>query len=97
MSYSTAATRSPGGVILDLETLALLRALIAERGARRLVEPFGVSVTALERAAAGGRVLRGTRALITAGLERLQAAGDLAPVVEPERRPTGAVARKAQP
>ncbi len=77
MNQPIIVTRSPTGDPLDADTLGTLRALVAERGARRLVYPLGVSVTALERAAAGGRVLRGTRALIAAGLERMRAAGEL--------------------
>ncbi|HYF53044.1 MAG TPA: hypothetical protein VEA41_02170 [Salinarimonas sp.] len=51
--------------------------LISDRGARMLVYPLGVSVTAIERAAAGGRVLRGTRLLITMGLAEMKAKGEL--------------------
>jgi hypothetical protein len=79
MSQSITIIRSPSGDPLDAETMATVRALIAERGARRLVYPLGVSVTAIDRAAAGGRVLRGTRVLIVAGLERMRATGELPP------------------
>lgn len=78
MKHSFTVTRSPTGDPLDSDTLATLRALIVERGARRLVVPLGVSTTAIERAAAGGRVLRGTRALIAVGLEEMRKAGEIA-------------------
>ena len=77
MRQSFTVTRSPTGDPLDAGTVEILRALIAEHGARRLVVPLGVSLTALERAAAGGRVLRGTRLLIASGLERMREAGEL--------------------
>lgn len=73
----TIVTRSPTGDPLDAGTVEILRALIAEHGSRRLVVPLGVSVTALERAASGGRVLRGTRLLIASGLQRMREAGEL--------------------
>ena len=80
MSHSITVIRSSTGEPLDSGLLAILRALIAERGrARRLTDSFGVSVTALERAAAGGRVLRGTRTLIAIGIQRLRDAGELPP------------------
>jgi len=44
------------------------RPLVAERGARRLSVVLGPSASALERAAAGARVLRGTREMIRGGL-----------------------------
>jgi hypothetical protein len=79
VSDSITVTRSPNGDPLDADTLAILRALVAERGARRLVTSLGVSLTAIERAAAGGRVLRGTRALIAAGLARMRLSGEFGP------------------
>lgn len=86
MSQVVHVIRSPQGDPLDAEILATLRALIAERGARRLVVPFGVSMSAIERAAAGSRVLRGTRALIVAGIERMRADDELPDVARLPRR-----------
>jgi hypothetical protein len=77
--------RSPQGDPLDAEALATLRALLAEQSARRLTVPLGVSVTALIRAAAGMRVLAGTRALIRAGLEMVRAAGELPELIPPRK------------
>lgn len=79
-------TRSPAGSPLEGESVATLRALIAERGARRLVVPLGVSLSTIERAASGGIVLRGSRALILAGLERMREGGALSPPAEQARR-----------
>lgn len=70
MKHSSLVTRSPAGDPLDAESLAALRALIVKRGARRLSVILGPSASALERAAAGARVLRGTREMIRAGLAR---------------------------
>lgn len=67
-----AQLRSPQGDPLDPDSMAALRALIAERGVRSLVVPLGVSITALTRAVAGMRVLAGTRALIRQGLAALR-------------------------
>lgn len=75
MDDSIHVLRSPQGEPLDGDTLRILRVLIAERGARRLLGPLGVSMTALTRAAAGMRVLAGTRLLIRQGLARLAAGG----------------------
>jgi hypothetical protein len=84
--------RSPQGDPLDAESVVVLQRLIDRRGVRSLVGSLGVSVTALTRAAAGLRVLAGTRALIVAGLERMRAAGEVpepeAPATMP-RRTTG--------
>lgn len=71
MKHSISVIRSPQGDPLDAETLATLRALVAERGARRLSVVLGPSASALERAAAGARVLRGTREMIRSSLARL--------------------------
>jgi hypothetical protein len=65
---------SPLGGALSAETMRALRALIAERGAPALTGIFGASRSSIERAAAGGRVQRGTRELIRLGIERLRAA-----------------------
>jgi hypothetical protein len=77
MNPAIGTSRSPSGDPLDPEILALLRALIAADGARRLVYRIGVSLTALERAASGGRVLRGTSTLIAIGIDRMRAEGEL--------------------
>lgn len=77
MNTTIQVTRSPQGDPLDADTLAVLRALPAERGARRLTVPLGISIPAITRAAAGMHVLAGTRAMIRAGLECLREAGEL--------------------
>jgi hypothetical protein len=78
MSFMVHVTRSPQGEPLDADTLATLRALIVERGARRLVVSLGVSHSTIERAASGGIILRGSRALILSGLQRLYTNGESA-------------------
>ena len=102
MDFKTENLRSPSGEPLDPETLETLRALIAADGARRLVSRIGVSLTALERAASGGRVLRGTRTLIAIGIEHIRA--DRALAEAPDRPPrvretdlTGSIERGARP
>ena len=70
------STRKPIGAPLDPGPLAELRARIVEHGARRLVMQLGVSLPAVERAASGGNVLRGTARLILDGLEKLRGDGD---------------------
>lgn len=62
---------------LDEVDQALLRQLVGQRGATRLAGDLGVERGAIARAAAGDRVLAGTRRLIADGLERLRAAGGL--------------------
>jgi len=79
-------TRSPQGEPLDPETLAVLRALLAERSAGRLTVPLGISIPAIARAAAGMRILAGTRAMIHIGLDSMGAAGELPENAVPPRR-----------
>lgn len=84
LSWSTSAwlmrhviqvTRASQGTPLDDELLAPLRALLVARSALSLSKEFGVSTTALTRAAGGCRVLRGTQALIRSGLEQMRRRG----------------------
>jgi hypothetical protein len=77
--------RSPQGDALDAETLIVLRTLLADQGARRVKALLGLSIPALTRAAAGLRVLAGTRALIRTAIDRLDAAGEL-PGTPPKQR-----------
>jgi hypothetical protein len=78
MSNSLSVIRPGAGAPLDDETLEIVRRLIRERGsARRLVEVLGVSAPAIERAAGGGPIHKGTRLLIAMGLDRMRDAGEL--------------------
>lgn len=78
MNDSLHGIHSQAGSPLDDETQVILRTLIRERGsARRLVDVLGVSAAALERAAGGGRIHKGTRLLISIGLDKLRDAGGL--------------------
>jgi hypothetical protein len=63
---------------LDQDGVAVLRQLIAEHGMRRLSRAMDLDPGALARAAAGQVLLAGTRALVTARLERLRETGELA-------------------
>lgn len=71
MNHTTQIARAPKGDPLEPEALARLRALLVEHGIVRLSITLGVSTTALARAAAGLRVLRGTRELVRQGLDQL--------------------------
>ena len=62
---------------LNPESQAILRELLAGRSALRLAELLGVEHGAVARAAAGARLLAGTRRLILDGLDRLRASGEL--------------------
>lgn len=74
MSHATSRkTTAP----LDAPSVDFLRQLIATTGVVALASAIGVHRTSIERAAAGSPVLRGTAALIAAGLAGLAQNGGM--------------------
>jgi hypothetical protein len=69
--------RSPIGEPLAARELQALRAALGSRPPRQLGVEWSVSKTAVTRAAAGLRLLAGTRRLIADGIERLRVSGAL--------------------
>lgn len=71
MPHTTQTTRSPIGEPLAADEVEVLRAAIDRQAPRVLGARWGVSETAVTRAAAGLRLLAGTRRLIRDGLAAL--------------------------
>ena len=65
------------GARLDAHALADLRHLVVKYGPVALASRWQLSKGSVERAAAGARVLSGTRVLILTGIERMRLAGEL--------------------
>jgi hypothetical protein len=70
MQRRTQQVRSPSGDVLPAELLEQLREALRTLEARELGVLCGLSEYTISRAAAGGRVMRASRAAIQAGLQR---------------------------
>jgi hypothetical protein len=70
------------GVPLDPATLAAVRSVVTTGGSRRLAEICGASRSAIDRAASGSPVLKGTAALLRIAVAQLRELGELPKVVD---------------